>query len=45
MEKYGPLDGRKYRENNKDTQMGQVKPKKYLKKIILAHTKLTHWRS
>ncbi len=28
----GPLDGRKTNENNKDSQMGQVTPKKYLKK-------------
>jgi len=27
MEKDGPLDGRKYNENNKDSQMGQVTPK------------------
>jgi len=27
MEKDGPLDGRKYSENNKDSQMGQVTPK------------------
>jgi hypothetical protein len=33
MEKDGPLDGRKYNENNKDSQMGQVKPKKIFKKI------------
>jgi hypothetical protein len=26
---YGPLDGRKTKENNKDSQMGQVTPKKY----------------
>jgi hypothetical protein len=32
MEKDGPLDGRKYNENNKDSQMGQVKSKKYFKK-------------
>ncbi len=32
MEKDGPLDGRKYNQNNKDSQMGQVTPKKYLKK-------------
>jgi hypothetical protein len=32
MEKDGPLslDVRKYNENNKDSQMGQVTPKKYL---------------
>jgi len=24
VEKDGPLDGRKYNENNKDSQMGQV---------------------
>jgi len=29
MEKDGPLDGRKYNKNNKDSQMGQVTPKKY----------------
>jgi len=35
MEKDGPLDGRKKMyENNKDSQMGQVTPKKYLKKKI-----------
>jgi hypothetical protein len=28
MEKDGPLDGRKYNENNKASQMGQVTPKK-----------------
>jgi hypothetical protein len=28
MDKDGPLDGRKYNENNKDSQMGQVTPKK-----------------
>jgi len=28
MEKERPLDGRKYNKNNKDIQMGQVKPKK-----------------
>jgi len=27
MEKDGPLDGRKYNENNKDSQIGQVTPK------------------
>jgi len=27
MEKDGPLDGRKYNENNKGSQMGQVTPK------------------
>jgi len=32
MEKDGPLDGRKYNENNKGSQMGQVTPKKYYKK-------------
>jgi hypothetical protein len=32
MEKYGLLDGRKYIENFEDSQMGQVTPKKYLKK-------------
>jgi len=32
MEKDGQLDGRKYNENNKDSQMGQVTPKKFLKK-------------
>jgi hypothetical protein len=26
----GPLDGRKYGENNKDSQMGQVTSKKYI---------------
>ncbi len=30
-----PLDGRKTNENNKDSQMGQVTPKKNIKKIIL----------
>ena len=30
MEKDGPLDGRKYNKNNKDSQMGQVTPKKKL---------------
>jgi len=29
MEKDGPLYGRKYNENNKDSQMGQVTPKKF----------------
>jgi hypothetical protein len=28
MEKDGPLDGRKYNENNKGIQMGQVTPPK-----------------
>jgi len=28
MEKDGPLDGRKYNENKKDRQIGQVTPKK-----------------
>jgi len=28
MEKDRPLDGRKNNENNKDSQMGQVTPKK-----------------
>ncbi len=28
MEKDGPLDGRKYNQNNKGSQMGQVTPKK-----------------
>jgi len=28
MEKEGPLDGRNYNQNNKDSQMGQVTPKK-----------------
>jgi len=28
MEKDGPLDGKKYSENNKDSQMGRVTPKK-----------------
>jgi hypothetical protein len=28
MEKDGPLDGRKYNKNNKDSQMGHVTPKK-----------------
>jgi len=32
MEKDGPLDGRKYNDNNKDSQMGQVTPKKIFKK-------------
>jgi len=32
MEKDGPLNGRKYIENNKNSQMGQVITKKYLKK-------------
>jgi len=32
MEKDGPLDGRKYNENNEDGPMGQVTPKKYLKR-------------
>jgi len=34
----GPLDGRwqKTNENNKDCQMGQVTPKKYLKKVVFA---------
>jgi len=32
MEKYGLLDGRKYIENFEDSQLGQVTPKKYLKK-------------
>jgi len=35
MEKDGPLDGRKNNENNKDSQIGQVTPKKYLKKNSL----------
>jgi len=30
MEKDGPLDGRKYNENNKDCQLGKVTPKKYI---------------
>jgi len=30
--KDGPLDGRKNNENNKGCRMGQVTPKKYLKK-------------
>ncbi len=34
MEKDGPLDGRKCDENNKDSQMGQVTPKKYFKNKI-----------
>jgi hypothetical protein len=33
MVKDGPLDGRKYNKNNKDSQMGQVTPKNCLKKI------------
>jgi len=32
MEKHGPLDGRKYNENNKDSQIGQVTTKKIFKK-------------
>jgi len=32
MEKDRPLDGRKNNENNKDSQMGQITLKKYLKK-------------
>jgi len=35
MEKDGPLDGRKYNENNKDSQIGQVIPKKNILKIII----------
>jgi len=31
----GPLDGRKTNENNKDSQMGQVTPKKIFKKTFL----------
>jgi hypothetical protein len=31
MEKDEPLDGRKYNENNKYSQMGQVTPKKVTK--------------
>jgi len=30
MEKDGPLDGIKYNENNKDSQMGEVKPNFFL---------------
>jgi len=33
MEKYGPLNGRKYNKNNKDRQMGQVTPRRILKKV------------
>jgi len=33
MEKDGPPDGRKYNENNKDSQMEQVTPKKFKKHI------------
>jgi len=36
MEKDGPLDGRKYNKNNKDSQTGQVTPKKKKKEILLA---------
>ncbi len=35
MEKDGPLDGRNTNKTNKDSQMGQVAPKKYVKKIEL----------
>jgi hypothetical protein len=34
MEKYEPLDGRKYNKNNKDRQMGQITSKKIFKKLI-----------
>ena len=34
MEKDGPLDDRKYNENNEDSQMGQNIPKKCLKKLL-----------
>jgi len=30
--KYGPLGGRKYNKNNKDSQMGQVTAKTLFKK-------------
>jgi len=33
MEKDGPLNGRKYNENNKDSQIGQVTPKRYLENL------------
>jgi hypothetical protein len=38
----GPLDGRKTNENNKDSQMGQVTPKKYLKKNF-SNSKIKRW--
>ncbi len=34
MEKYGPLGGRKYSKNNKDSQIGQVTAKTIFKKEI-----------
>jgi hypothetical protein len=34
MEKDGPLDGRKYNENNKDSQKGQVTIKNIIKRLI-----------
>jgi len=33
MKKDRPLDGRKYNENNKDSQMGQVKPNQKINKM------------
>jgi hypothetical protein len=34
MEKYGLLDGRRYKKNNNDSQMEQVTPIKKRKKLI-----------
>jgi hypothetical protein len=42
MEKDGPLDGRKYNKNNKDSQMGQVTPKKIFLSLIYALQKMLH---
>jgi hypothetical protein len=43
MEKVGPLDGIKYNENNKDSQIGQVTPKKYLKKVLAETSYFGHF--
>jgi len=35
MEKYGPLDGKLYSKVNKDSQMGQVTPKKISSNVLV----------